>query len=189
MGPSVFFLNRDAETVDFIRHGDRQGLLRVYDDCRQMVVSHVTRNSGTRADADDVLEEAVVVLWERIRSGRFELQSRLSTFVVATAQNIWLRSLSRRRREIPMEIDPDTSVWDDPSPSEANQEEERSEAMSAAFRRLGHPCRTLLVLFYWERLSMDDIARQLGFANASTAKAKKYQCKEQLRRLMAEAAT
>ena len=60
----------------------------------------------------------------------------------------------------------------------------RIAAVRSALDRLGDPCRTLLILFYWEEASMEEIARQLGLANAATAKSKKYQCKEQLKRLI-----
>ena len=66
----------------------------------------------------------------------------------------------------------------------ATADDEQSVAVRNALDRLGEPCRSLLVLFYWEEASMDEIARRLGLANAATAKSKKYQCKEQLKRLM-----
>jgi DNA-directed RNA polymerase specialized sigma24 family protein len=36
------------------------------------VTAFVLRNSGTQDDAEDMLQEALVILWERVRSGRFE---------------------------------------------------------------------------------------------------------------------
>jgi DNA-directed RNA polymerase specialized sigma24 family protein len=45
---------------------------------------------------------------------------------------------------------------------------------------LGDTCRKILTLYYFEKLSMNDIADQLGFANADTAKTKKYKCKKEL---------
>ena len=63
-------------------------------------------------------------------------------------------------------------------------DDERAEAVRSALETLGEPCRTLLLLFYWEELSMEDIARRLGFANAATAKSKKYQCKKSLKDLL-----
>jgi DNA-directed RNA polymerase specialized sigma24 family protein len=77
---------------------------------------------------------------------------------------------------------------DDPSPLDLLEEEEDTTAVHAALTAIGDPCRALLLLYYWEEASMEDIARQLGFANAATAKSKKYQCKEQLKRLMGSSA-
>ncbi|OGU32809.1 MAG: hypothetical protein A2X67_11770 [Ignavibacteria bacterium GWA2_55_11] len=184
MTARIFQFNRDAETLRLIQKGDREGLVRLYRENRRPVVSYVTKNSGTLDDAEDVLQEAVVVLWERIRENTFELQSQLSTFVYATSRNIWLRRLAQARKEQSGDIDPDSIAADNADPEE--EVDGRTSAIRAALNKLGEPCRTLLMLFYWERLSMEEIAANMGFANADTAKAKKYQCKEQLRRLAAK---
>jgi DNA-directed RNA polymerase specialized sigma24 family protein len=63
-------------------------------------------------------------------------------------------------------------------------ETEEAAIIVRALHHLGEPCRKLLVLFYWEEYSMDEIASQLGFANAETAKSKKYQCKKALEILL-----
>jgi RNA polymerase sigma factor (sigma-70 family) len=78
----------------------------------------------------------------------------------------------------------DVIAQEDPSPLDQMVDNEQNAIIRSALDRLGDPCRTLLILFYWEEASMDEIARQLGLANASTAKSKKYQCKEQLKRLI-----
>jgi RNA polymerase sigma factor (sigma-70 family) len=124
------------------------------------------------------------VLWERVRSGRYEHNAALGTFIFATARNLWLRRLARMRREQPADFGHETSATDDPSPLEELMDSEQTQCIKAALDRLGEPCRTLLVLFYWEEASMEDIADRLGLANAATAKSKKYQCKEQLKRLI-----
>ena len=38
------------------------------------------------------------------------------------------------------------------------------------------PCASIIRLFYYEELSMDEIAEEIGYKNATTAKAKKSQC-------------
>ncbi len=147
-------------------------------------MAFVLRNSGSSDDADDLLQEALVILWERVRSGRFEHTARLDTFVFATAKNLWLRRLAQKRREAPAPLDPDLFPTAGPSSLDDLVDSERAAAVHAALDRLGDPCRELLLLFYWEEFSMEEIALRLGFANADTAKAKKYQCKKALQGLL-----
>lgn len=182
MSRGVLFFDQDSRTLSQIRDGDRAGLVSLYDQNRKPVVTHVTRNGGSADDADDILQESVVIVWERVRAGTFEPNARLGTFLFGVARNLWLRRLARRRRELPMTGDPDLVSAD-----EEEEEDERVAQVRNAFKQLGEPCRTLLLLYYWEQLSMSDVAMHIGFANADVAKAKKYQCKEQLRRLMAKA--
>ena len=186
MSRGVLFFDQESRTLNLIRSGDRAGLVRLYDDNRRPVVSHVTRNGGSSDDAEDILQESVIIVWERIRTDSFEPQAKLGTFLYGVARNLWLRRLARRRREGPLDVDPET-IPDDASGLQGEEGDDRPRRVQQALERLDEPCRTLLLLYYWERLSMAEIAAHLGFANADVAKAKKYQCKEQLRGLVTEA--
>jgi RNA polymerase sigma factor (sigma-70 family) len=187
MKSPLLFLNSDARILDGIRRGDESALVTLYNAHRRPITALVMRNNGTNDDADDIFQEALVVLWERVRAGNYEHTAALGTFLFATARNLWLRRLARARREQPLDPAGENTSTDDPSPLEELIEEERTMSIRNALSNLGEPCRSLLVLFYWEEASMDEIARRLGLANAATAKSKKYQCKEQLKRLIEKA--
>ncbi len=184
MKSPLLFLESDARLLDGIRRGDESSLVTLYEVHRRPITAHVMRNNGTQDDADDVFQEALIILWERVRSGKYEHTAALGTFLYATARNLWLRRLALARRERPLDANSDCTSSDDPSPLEDLVANETTTAVRDALDKLGEPCRSLLVLFYWEEASMDEIARQLGMANAATAKSKKYQCKEQLKRLI-----
>jgi RNA polymerase sigma factor (sigma-70 family) len=149
------------------------------------VTALVQRDNGTSDDAEDVLQEAVIVLWERVRAGRFVYSAKLETFVYATARNLWLRRLARTRRETPGLPPDDHNVDESGSSLDRLIESEEAALVQDALERLGEPCKTLLLLFYWEERSMTEIAIELGFANADTAKSKKYQCKKALEKMLA----
>ena len=184
MSPNLFFLHAESEMVRRIRLGDRKALLELFDRNRRPIVTLVTRNGGSSDEGEDVLQEAVVILWEKIRSGTFEERAALGTFLYGVARRIWLRRLSRTSREKGDRIDPDSFASEDPEADEVMMQDEQTRSVEDAVSRLDPTCRSLLVFFYWENLSMQEIARLMGFANASTAKAKKYQCKERQRQLM-----
>ncbi len=184
MAGRLLFLDNDARILERIRQGEEDALVELYRTSRKQVTSYVLRNSGTIEDAEDLLQEALVVLWERVRAERFTLAAKLETFIVATVRNMWLRRLARLRRETPAITDPDGTPDPVPSVLEVLIEDEESQRVRDALETLGDPCRTLLLLYYWDELPMDEIAARLGFANAETAKSKKYQCKKALEALL-----
>jgi RNA polymerase sigma factor (sigma-70 family) len=147
-------------------------------------MNYALRNNGTADDAQDLLQESLVVLWERVRAGKFEHKARLSTFIYATAKNIWSQRLRKKEREVASSLDPEGDQDFSPSVLETMIETERARSVREALDRIGEQCRKLLLLFYWEELSMEEIARKLGFANADTVKAKKYQCKKALEKVL-----
>jgi RNA polymerase sigma factor (sigma-70 family) len=184
MAAPLLFFSEDSRHLDGIRRGDEETLVTLYRKGWRPVRALVMRNSGTEEEAEEILHQSLVILWERVRSGRFEQSAKLETFLVATARNLWLRRLARKRRELPGRLEPEEHASGDPDPLEAMIEAESVREIGTALRRLGDPCRKLLLLFYWEEASMEEIARRLGFANAETAKSKKYQCKKALQELL-----
>ena len=184
MSLPLFFLNDDARILDMIRNGDEKALVALFRANRPMVSSFVARNNGTHDDSEDMLQEALVILWERVRSGRFEYTSKLSTFVYATVKHIWLRRLAKARREVPSDLNPDDNPDDAMSVLDTMIEDERAMHVQQALAKIGDQCRQLLLLFYWEECSMEEIANRMGFSNAETAKSKKYQCKKALENVL-----
>ncbi len=187
MQAPLFFLNDDSKLLDALRNGDDSVLEELFDKNRRSVASLVIRNNGTEDDVEDVLQESLIVLWERIRKGTFEYQAKLSTFIYATAKNIWLRKLARQRREFTSSGETFDIPNGDSTPYEEMEENERVLAVEQAMEEIGNPCRDILLLYYWEEQTMEEIALKLGFANADTVKSKKYQCKKALEKLVKKA--
>lgn len=180
----IFFMNDDARILNLMKNGDEEALVIVYKQNRAMVASLVKRQGGSDDDADDVLQESVIILWEKVRSGRFEQSSKLSTFIFAVAKNVWSRKRFKKQREQPTEFESDALDSLEPSPLEDMIDSERSNSIATALEQLGDPCKTLLLLYYWEEKSQEEIAAQMGFANAKTVKSKKYTCKKMLEKIL-----
>jgi RNA polymerase sigma factor (sigma-70 family) len=186
MKPSLFFLTSDAKILDLIRKGDEEALVTLYESNRKPIAMYIARNSGTTDDAQDVLQESLVILWERIRTGKFEYEAQLSTFIFATVKNLWLQRLRQKKRFASAEIDPEEHEEKGPSVLDSLIATEQAALVRDALGKIGEQCRKLLLLFYWEEQSMEEIATRLGFANADTVKAKKYQCKKALGQVLNE---
>jgi len=175
---------RNQEIIDRIRNGEMETLHELYRTGRNTIRAFVTRNSGSSDEADDILQEALVILWQRIRACRFEPLAQPGTFLFATARNLWLRQLARRKREKPLGPDDHEKQDDAVSSLDALILTEETGTLQQAMARLSEQCRSILLAFYWEELSMEQIAQRFGFANPETAKSKKYQCKRLLRELL-----
>lgn len=90
----------------------------------------------------------------------------------------------RQRRELPATEEALDMASSDANPLEELEENERVLAVQKAMEQIGNPCRDILLLFYWEEQSMEEIAMKLGFSNADTVKSKKYQGKKSLEYLV-----
>jgi RNA polymerase sigma factor (sigma-70 family) len=180
----LFFIHDDSRILESIRNGDESVLMELFHKNLRSIGSLVARTRGTQDDAQDVLQESLIILWERVRSNSFRYEAKLSTFLYGTAKRIWYHRLYKKRRETNLEDRTNDVPSEDLTPLEELEENERINAVRTAMEKIGQPCRRLLLMFYWEESSMETIAVQIGFANAETAKAKKYQCKKMLEKLV-----
>lgn len=63
---------------------------------------YILKNGGTNEDANDVFQDALVVLYKKLQLPDFKLTASINTYLHAVAQNIWMQEL-RRQKRIPIE--------------------------------------------------------------------------------------
>ena len=162
---------KDTDIIAYLLNGNInravKGLYNFFPDIRKMVIT----NSGSREDAEDVFQEAMMVLYCHCRQKDFILNSSLRTYVYAIARNKWYMELRRRKKEIPF-------VVNAYSEGATDAEEERWNAAENAFMMLGEKCREILLMFYLRKMSMSQIASAMGFSSEQVAKNQKYRCVE-----------
>ncbi|MBC7947949.1 MAG: sigma-70 family RNA polymerase sigma factor [Chitinophagaceae bacterium] len=130
---------------------------------------YIKANSGTSVDAEDIFQDALVILHNKIQSGTLELTSTLRQYLNGIARNCWREEL-RRRKRLPISGQPFDVVETEYTG------EERHGLAAAAFKLLGEKCREILILFYFKKKTMEEIAQTLGFADENVAKNQKYRC-------------
>ena len=140
--------------------------------------SYIIRNSGNSADVEDMLQEALVIFWQNAQKDDFVLSSKLDTYLYAIAKNLWLKQLRKGSRVTYSDFENDHS--EEMADTETEYTEDKYSVLAKYMQELGETCRTLLSFFYFEQWDMEQIAEKMQFANADTAKAKKYQCKKKL---------
>lgn len=163
---------KDSEIFERICSGDEKALEILYSKYYRMMTKLVTSNSGTEEEAKDVYQDALVVFWQKAVSGNLVLTSKISTYVYSICQNLWRKELDRKRRLSHEEKDSVEHMdFDQP---------ERARVISECINQLGETCQKVLMFYYFDGMSMQEIADKLGFANTNTAKTKKYKCKQKL---------
>jgi RNA polymerase sigma factor (sigma-70 family) len=166
----------EKEIFERICKGDEKALEFLYQKYYRMMTKLVITNSGTEDEARDVYQDALIVFWQKATSGNLVLTSKMSTYIYSICQNLWRKELDRKKRLSSEEKD--TSVTLDTESSE------REKILAKCIDQLGETCKKVLMFYYFEEMSMQDIADKLGFANTDTAKTKKYKCKKKLDELV-----
>ncbi|MCE3228041.1 MAG: polymerase, sigma-24 subunit, subfamily [Bacteroidetes bacterium] len=146
-----------------------------------VIKKYIIKNSGTKSDAEDIFQDALLVLFKKTEKGNFELTSSLNTFLFGISRNLWKEQLRKNKKEVYSTVENQADVTEDFS--SATEEYQKSKKAVEALSQLGEKCKQLLHLFYYKKLSMAEIASKLGFAGEKGAKNQKYRCLEKAKEI------
>jgi RNA polymerase sigma-70 factor (ECF subfamily) len=170
--------------IEQIRGGGKEALAKVYLDYRKEFIGWAFKQFNCpSAAAEDAWQQAIIVLYENVVSGRLQsLSSSEKTYLFAIGKNK-LREANRREMKIQSLDDFDVPM--DQTPTEPFEQITLDKAV-ACLHLLGEPCKALLIEFYYHRRSMEQIVTTLGYKNEATAKSQKYKCLARLRKKFLE---
>lgn len=132
----------------------------------------VMSNNGTEEEAKDIYQDALIVFWQKATSNKLVLTSKISTYLYSICLNLWRKELDRKKRLSNEEKD--SVEYQD------MERKEKEKIITDCINQLGETCKKVLMYYYFDKMSMQEIAVKLGFANTNTAKTKKYKCKKKL---------
>jgi RNA polymerase sigma factor (sigma-70 family) len=162
---------------------DRKAIETIYRVHYSMIQTLVINNNGTSDDARDIFQEAIIVLYEKAKSGSFELHAQLKTYIYAVCRRLWLKKLAHNARfSGDLANAPETIATDDDLEM-YDQRTEDFEMMEQALQHLGEPCKELLESYYIRKKNMSEIAKEFGYTNADNAKNQKYKCLMRLKKI------
>ncbi|MDB5197511.1 MAG: sigma-70 family polymerase sigma factor, partial [Flaviaesturariibacter sp.] len=87
---------------------DRKAIETIYKENYNVVQALVVNNSGTTDDAKDIFQEALIVLYEKVKTGSFELNCQIKTYVYSVSRRLWLKRLMYQNRFSIGEADEET---------------------------------------------------------------------------------
>jgi RNA polymerase sigma factor (sigma-70 family) len=175
--------NNERTLLQGLARNDRKAVETIYKENYTTVQSLIINNNGTADDAKDIFQEAMIVLYEKARSGTFELSCQIKTYVYSVSRRLWLKRLQQANR-----YNADIGNADGVVPVEEDiDEHEKRDAefdmMERAIQGLGEPCKSLLEAFYLRKMNMQEIATSFGYTNAENAKTQKYKCLMRLKKI------
>ena len=173
----------DSEIILGILNDSKDILNRLYKTYFPMVLQLVLNNNGNEDDAKDVFQESVIVLYNKVKSGNFELNSKLKTFIYSVCRRLWLKRLNAQSRNV-RNIEDFSEFIPIEDDMEKHEEKDRQfTLMENALAQLGEPCKTIIEDYYLQNRSMQEISEKFGYTNADNAKTQKYKCLQRLKKI------
>lgn len=174
------------ETTSWVAGLHRNDLVTIralYVDHFPSVKQYVLHNSGTGNDAQDVFQEAIIVLWMNVKEGRMLPESDPGAFLFRVAKNKWLdvvRSAAHKHMKVVHDDRALVRSTVDIGTDASDDMEERIARLRSVYDKLDDKCRTILDQYYFERKDLATIAAGMGVEEESI-RTIKYRCMMKLR--------
>lgn len=173
--------------IEKIKSGDKRQLEIIYKSHKFEFISWLTNKFNcTEEEAKDVYQYAIMTFYENIKSERLsELNSSVKTYLFAIGKHKILEQKKASVRFMPklneQVVDvPEVGKW------ENEMYEESLQLVERCLEIIGEPCKSLLELYYYHNMSMEEIADRMNYKNRFTSKNLKYKCINRLRRTYLE---
>ena len=185
---TIAFLNK-KKIIQQIKQGNEDALVKIYVKYKTEFIGWAVRKFNlNHEECEDIYQDAILVFRNNIVSDRLvELNSSVKTYLFAVAKNIALKRINRSSRQLSnevVEIEPTTEKSDSIDFIIASNE--RQALIAGMIEKLKEPNRSILKMYYYQNLSMSEIAEKLNYKNDKVVKAQKVRCMNELKKMVRE---
>ncbi len=179
--PLTKYLSDEALLVA-LQNNDPTAFEALYRNYYRMVAKQVSDFSRADIIAEDIFQETLMILVDKLRNPDFALSAKLGTFLFAIARNLILKKTGKKTELLPGES-PISAVEDQFEQDDFEQRkmwEDQLSVVAGHLELLDERCRQVLKMSFYERCSQANIAETLGYSE-SFVKVKKFRCLDALR--------
>lgn len=178
--------------VSILKEGNSQAVNEVtthlYRKFKQKVASYVFQQGGSYQDAKDIFQDVIITFLHLVQDNKFVPQSEkeMEGYFIMIAKNKWLKKKESDGRRSIREMESLNQNVQSQAESPLDNllwKEEQSKALQI-FNKLDELCQKILLAFYIEKLSLEEIAVKFNLASEGAAKVKKFRCLQKLKAFM-----
>ena len=179
----------DSQLIHEIAHGNNNAFTELYETYRKEFVGYIRMSFKVDEDTIfDLYQDSCVALYDNIRTGKLtesNLSVKLKTYLFGIGHHKLLDLIRREKvrgkykqnTELEVKIKKYREL---PDFQQMVERDENLEIIKQAVKNITEPCNSILTLYVYEDKSNDDIALELGYSNADSAKQQKSRCWKKL---------
>jgi RNA polymerase sigma factor (sigma-70 family) len=163
--------------IEGLRHNDKDVLKYVYRHYFPMVRYFIIKNQGSEEDAEDMFQEAIVAVCQRVKRKKMSLDCSFKTYFYSVVRHMWLQYLERNK------VQYELSDMDEFLMLEEQEIYDDFQSKKAIFQRrfldLTELCQKVLLMVV-DGITYEEIALTLGYKGKQYAIKRKYECMRSL---------
>ena len=180
-------IHPDQLYIEGIAANDSAIIKSIYKNCVPKVVFYIMNNSGDKDQAQDVIQEVLILLFNQAKANTLLLTCPFDAYFFLLCKRKWLNELKKTSNK-GVTINEDFASINESAlelVEEAEQFDEKQQLFDMMFQKLGEKCQELLKLSFTIK-SMEEVAVKLNVTYGYVRK-KKSLCTGQLTQWIQEA--
>ena len=173
-------IHSDQIYLDGLANNDSAIIQSIYKKFVPKVVSFIRNNSGDEDQAQDVIQEVMILLFNQAKANKLQLTCPFDAYFFLLCKRKWLNELKKVSNK-GVTIDDDVTSTNEPTEELLAQTEvfeEKQQLFDLMFQKLGDKCQQVLKLSFTLK-SMEEVAEKLQ-VTYGYARKKKSLCTGQL---------
>ena len=167
------------EIIESLKKEDRKILTSVYNNFFPGIKQFVISNSGTFHDAEDIFQDALLIIYIKISNKSLSINCSFGSFLFSVSRNLWLRELKKRKTH-----GIHTTDFTDISDKNCNLHAdfimlEKRSLFYEILEDLSDECRKLLTLSL-NNTPDEKITELMGYSSVQYTRNRRTLCKERL---------
>ncbi|HEX2609149.1 MAG TPA: sigma-70 family RNA polymerase sigma factor [Flavisolibacter sp.] len=156
-----------------MKPSEQELLIGIYRDAFPAAVQLIRRMGGSAEEAKDAFHDALLIYLERNATGSLQVRTSVKAYLIGITRILWLHSRNETVTLLPEEVESFVE--------EEREEEEEEKRLLDYLVLAGKKCMDILKAFYYDRLTLPEIAERFGFNSIRSATVQKHKCMEKIR--------
>ncbi len=165
------------EIIEEIRNGNLAQLDRIYLEVKQPFFSFARKQFPTtlNEEIEDIYQDSVIDFYKNIQRGVLtDIEISFSSYIIHIGKMKLIKHAEKKQKVKFSDVEQLVELPIDTTQQVDWVKVER--IVDFIFTNTDESCKSILELFYYRKMSMDEIAKQLGYKNGDVVKAKKSRC-------------
>lgn len=177
----------ESQIPELIRSGkDKLVVPLLYDKVLPVVQKFIVRNQGSKDDAFDAFQDAILSFYKQVAKGTFDPKYTVYGYLYRLSINFWLNKLKKDKRVVfESEFNEVDLVDEDHNPEKLTFLKTPEEnILGTMFSAIGEKCVELLTYIIYQNILMEDIVIRMGMTSIDSCKMQVMRCKKKLVQLI-----
>lgn len=171
-----------------VKQGDDHFLRQLYEINRPGFIKWFqAHHQVTEDEAVDLYQKSFTIFYFNVKDEKITaLKSNISTYLYGIGKNLVKELFREQKNKVQLDEVPEIETASDDL-FRLEEEAHQRGLVKKIMDKLGEPCKSILLMYYFKNFSMESIALSLGYKNEGVAKKKKCLCLKKIREELLEA--